>query len=63
MKILSLSRNEANQIIAEVLNCGKTIRVFARSLDELVNAIYKACHFCDRQDVRDDLLMNYADFV
>lgn len=62
MKILSLTRNDANQVIAEVLTCGKTIKVFAYSVAGLVDVIYNTCKFCTKDDVKLDLELNYADF-
>ena len=62
MKILSLTRNNHGQIIAEVLNCGKTIRLFASTKYDLVKVITKACYYTSRDDVINDLDMNYADF-
>ena len=62
MKILSLSRNDSNQVIAEVLNCGKTLKIFSWSVDGLVDTIYKTCHFCTKDDIKLDLELNYPDF-
>lgn len=59
MKILSLTNNSFGQVIAEVLNCGKTIKVFADSKDGLVKAISKACYFTTPDDVRMDLKLNF----
>ena len=63
MKILSLTRNASNQIIAEVLNCGKTIKVFAYSVDGLIDTIYHECKFVTKEDVKVDLQLNFSDFV
>ena len=62
MKILSLTRNDYGQIIAEVLNCGKIIKVFASTKRDLVKAITKVCYYTSKDEVMDDLDMNYADF-
>lgn len=62
MKILSLTKNERGQVIAEVLNVGKVLKIFADSKDGLVKAINKACYFTSPDDIRTDLQLNYADF-
>lgn len=62
MKILTLIRNEANQIIAEVLTCGKTLKIFSWNVEGLVETIYKSVKFTTKEDILVDLSLNYSDF-
>lgn len=62
MKILSLSKNERGQVIAEVLNCGKNLKIFSDNLIGLPKAINKACYYTSPDEVRLDLQLNYSDF-
>jgi hypothetical protein len=62
MKILTLTRNEANQIIAEVLTCGKTLKIFAWNIEGLVETIYKSVKFTTKEDILVDLSQNYSEF-
>lgn len=62
MKILTLTRNEANQIIAEVLTCGKTLKIFSWSVEGLVETIYRSVKFTTKEDILVDLSLNYSDF-
>ncbi len=62
MKILSLEKNDFNQVIATVLNCGKEHRIFASDKAGLVKSISKALKFVTPSDVLVDLELNYGDF-
>ena len=62
MKILALDRNDFGQIIATVLNCGKTLKISASTVADLPKKISKACHFTTPDDVTLDLTLNYSDF-
>lgn len=63
MKILSLERNDFGQLIAHVLNCGKTLKISARDLSDLPKNISKACHFVTPEDVRVDLDLNFNERI
>ena len=62
MKITALYRNDAGQIIAEVLGCGKTVRCSVWNMKDLVETIFQSTRFTTREEIREDLEMNYADF-
>jgi len=63
MKILTLTRNAANQIIAEVLTCGKTLKVFGWTIEGLVEAISKSVKFTTKDDILLDLALNYPEYL
>lgn len=63
MKILDITRNDFGQIIAEVLNCGKVIKVAVTNKADLPKAINKACYFTNPEQVRTDLALNFEEFA
>jgi hypothetical protein len=62
MKIQALYRNDAGQIIAEVLGAGKTVKTFGSSISEVTKRIVKLSVFTDYDEVKQDLALNYSDF-
>lgn len=63
MKILSITRNDANQLVAEVLDCGRTVRIAAYNPADLAKSISHTCHFSTPLEVRMDIELNYPEFA
>ena len=63
MKIISIARNDFGQIIAEVIDCNNTKRIPVASKAELPKVIAKTCCCTERDDVIQDLTLNFPEFA